>query len=126
MTPIVWYVALRAADRFFVKRGKWPGVNEDGSRADADVVETDADALADEIRAFVSENGAVEAFGDVISNAHAKEIARFGAAELHAVAAVVGGVASQEAVKVLAKQYTPIDHTYLFNGIAATAAVIDV
>ena len=62
----------------------------------------------------------------MLSEDHAKELARFGAAELHSIAAVVGGVASQEAVKVLAKQYTPINHTYLFNGIAGTAAVLEV
>lgn len=113
------YAALRAADRFFVKRGRWPGV------VDAEL-EADAAAVADELRAFVSEAGAADAFGDALSEKHAAEIARFGAAELHAVAAVVGGVASQEAVKVIAKQYTPVNHTYLFNGIAATGAVFEV
>ena len=117
--PVVWYAALRAADRFFVKRGAWPG-------ADGADLAADAAAVADELRAFVTEADCADAFDGVLSEAHAKEIARFGAAELHAIAAVVGGVASQEAVKVLAKQYTPIDHTYLFNGIAATAAIIDV
>jgi len=117
--PVCWYAALRAADRFFVKRGRWPGV------VDAEL-EADTAAVADELRAFVSEAGAADAFGDALSEKHAAEIARFGAAELHAVAAVVGGVASQEAVKVIAKQYTPVNHTYLFNGIAATGAVFEV
>ena len=53
----------------------------------------------------------------------ATEMTRYGAAEVHNVAAVVGGVASQEAVKLLTQQYTPLQHTYVYNGIASTAAV---
>ena len=76
------------------------------------------------VGAFVSESGAAETFDGTLSDAHAREIARYGAAELHCIAAVVGGVASQEAVKIIAKQYAPINHTYIYNGIAATAAVM--
>jgi amyloid beta precursor protein binding protein 1 len=36
------------------------------------------------------------------------------------IAAVVGGIAAQEAVKLITKQYEPLDHTYFFNGISAT------
>ena len=39
------------------------------------------------------------------------------------IAAVVGGVASQEAVKLITGQYVPFDDTYVYNGIASTAGV---
>lgn len=115
--PICWYAGLRAVDRFFVKQGRYPGV-------DAASLAADARALADELRAFVAEAGAAEALGAVLADAHAEELARFGAAELHTVASVVGGVAAQEAVKVIARQYEPVDHTYVFNGIAGLGGVV--
>lgn len=37
--------------------------------------------------------------------------------ELHAVSAVVGSVAAQEAVKLLTKQFVPINNSFVFNGI---------
>jgi amyloid beta precursor protein binding protein 1 len=53
----------------------------------------------------------------------AREVVRYDEAEIHNVAAVVGGVASQEAVKLITGQYVPIDDTYIYNGIASTAGV---
>ena len=46
---------------------------------------------------------------------------RFGATELHNTAAVMGGVASQEIIKVLTHQWVPVNNTFLYNGVAATA-----
>jgi amyloid beta precursor protein binding protein 1 len=52
-----------------------------------------------------------------------RELTRYGNAEIHNIASVVGGVASQEAVKIITGQYLPLDNTYVFNGIAAVAGV---
>ena len=41
-----------------------------------------------------------------IGDEHVTELCRYGAAELHSVALYVGGVASQEVIKVLTHQYT--------------------
>ena len=38
----------------------------------------------------------------------------------------MGGVASQEAVKLITHQYVPINHTWLYNGISSLAAVLEV
>ena len=43
------------------------------------------------------------------------EVCRYGGAELHAMAAFMGGCASQEAIKVLTKQYVPVDNLFIFN-----------
>ena len=61
-----------------------------------------------------------------VSRDHAVEVTRYGAAELHNIAAIVGGVASQEAVKLITHQYVPINHTWLYNGISSLAAVLEV
>lgn len=46
---------------------------------------------------------------------------RYGASEVHAIAAIMGGMAAQEAVKVIARQFLPLDNTVVFNGITSTA-----
>lgn len=42
---------------------------------------------------------------------------RVGDSKLHTVSAFLGGVASQEAIKMLIKQYTPLNHTMIYDGI---------
>jgi amyloid beta precursor protein binding protein 1 len=51
------------------------------------------------------------------------ELTRYGNAEIHTVASVVGGVASQEAVKIITGQYIPLDNTYVYNGIVSVGGV---
>jgi len=63
--------------------------------------------------------------GGWMRRAHAEEAVRWFAAEVHAVAAVVGGVAAQEAVKLITKQYVPINNTYVFNGVASVGGVYE-
>ena len=50
-----------------------------------------------------------------------QELTRYGNAEIHTVASVVGGVASQESVKIITGQYVPLDNTYVFNGIVSVS-----
>ena len=51
------------------------------------------------------------------------EMVRFGAGELHCVAAVVGAVAAQEAIKLLTRQFVPLGGTLVYNAMAATTSV---
>lgn len=50
--------------------------------------------------------------------------ARCGAAEIHSIASFVGGVASQEAIKILTKQYIPIHQTFIYNGLQSICGVL--
>jgi amyloid beta precursor protein binding protein 1 len=54
------------------------------------------------------------------SDDHCAEVVRWGAAELHCVAAVVGGVAAQEATKVLTRAFVPAASTVVYDAIACT------
>lgn len=53
---------------------------------------------------------------------YAKEIIRYGAVEMHNIAAIIGGIAAQEVVKLLVRQCGPLNNTYVFNGIACVGA----
>ena len=54
----------------------------------------------------------------------AAELARAGGAELHNIAALAGGLVAQEVIKVVTKQYIPVDNTCLFDGVLSESAVI--
>ena len=66
---------------------------------------------------------AQRAFDDVV-----RELDRAdgGMAELHNVAAVTGGMVAQEAIKVVTRQYVPVDNTCVFDGVQSRTAVFNV
>ncbi|KAI8806865.1 hypothetical protein BJ742DRAFT_773638 [Cladochytrium replicatum] len=61
--------------------------------------------------------------GSSIGDDHIHEMVRAGASELHSIAAIMGGIASQEIIKVITKQYVPLDNTVICNGVKSTSAV---
>ena len=48
---------------------------------------------------------------------------RCAAGELHVVAAVVGAIASQEAIKLLTGQFVPVGGALVYNAMACTTSV---
>ena len=52
-----------------------------------------------------------------MSRSHAQEIVRYGGGELHTISALIGGIAAQEAVKIVTHQYIPLNNTFVYNGI---------
>ena len=54
------------------------------------------------------------------------ELARAAGTELHNISALTGGMVAQEALKVLMKQYIPIDNTCVFDGITSKTGVFRV
>ncbi|KAH0259249.1 hypothetical protein KCU91_g15315, partial [Aureobasidium melanogenum] len=55
-----------------------------------------------------------------------RELVRAGASELHNIGSLVGGMVAQEVIKVITKQYVPIDNTCIFDGIESKASVLRV
>ena len=52
-----------------------------------------------------------------------KEMHRGFGAELHNIAAFTGGMVAQEVIKVITKQYIPVDNTCVFDGVQSKTAV---
>lgn len=115
-SPLIWYFLVRALTAFISEFKRHPGSIEGSIDDDAQWLLAKAKTLA---------SGSSE-LAELISNDHAKEITRSCEVELHNIAAIMGGVASQEAVKIITHQFLPLNHTYLFNGIAGIAAAYDV
>lgn len=51
----------------------------------------------------------------------AQEVARAQAGELHNISSLMGGMVAQEIIKIITKQYVPIDNTCVFDGIVSRA-----
>jgi amyloid beta precursor protein binding protein 1 len=54
----------------------------------------------------------------------AQEVARANGGELHNIAALTGGMVAQEAIKIITKQYIPIDNTCIFDGITSRTQIL--
>jgi amyloid beta precursor protein binding protein 1 len=109
-TPIVWYLCLRAVDRFQQKHGRWPGTQLNS-------IDSDANEVWANIQVLCKENETDDILPYLCQD-HAIEITKYAGYELHSIAAMIGGVAAQEAVKVITHQYVPLNNTYVYNGIA--------
>jgi len=54
----------------------------------------------------------------------AGEVARAAGGELHNISAAVGGMVAQEMIKIITKQYIPIENTCIFDGIESRCQVL--
>jgi amyloid beta precursor protein binding protein 1 len=61
-----------------------------------------------------------------LDDKYLKELLRFSDSRLHTVSAFLGGVASQESIKLLIRQYTPQNHTFIYDGIHSKSQVFNV
>lgn len=112
------YIILRCIDSFYEQYARFPG--------SGDSVDTEEDAaLLKQILASSS--------GDLLSNISSEisddmlsEIVRTGGEELHCIGAVLGAMASQEAVKLLTCQLVPISGALIYDGINCTTTVFDI
>lgn len=97
-----WYLALRALDWFIQDQSREP--TQDDKESLIKYTESLGKAVAPEI---------------------AEEIIRFCRSELHCISALIGGALSQEAVKLITHQYTPINNTFIYNSVHTTAVVLN-
>ncbi|KAM0348768.1 hypothetical protein ACHAPU_004207 [Fusarium lateritium] len=78
---------------------------------------------ADEIMAFVGKNAPQAAESERYRKT-AQEVERAAGGELHNISAVMGGMVAQEMIKIITKQYVPIDNTCIFDGIDSRCQVL--
>lgn len=79
-------------------------------------------ATADEIIAAIEEVVPGAAGRKSIRDA-AQEVHRAGGGELHNTSAATGGMVAQEIIKIVTKQYVPVDNTCVFDAIGSRCQV---
>jgi len=108
---------LFAAEEFCDARGRWPGDGLDSELAE------DVAILREDLAQVLIKLGLPPNFA---SDDLVQEFGRWGCAELHTIAAIVGGMASMEIVKLLSGQFVPIQNTFLYNGMTSSGTVVDI
>ncbi|KAI8432209.1 hypothetical protein MSG28_004661 [Choristoneura fumiferana] len=53
---------------------------------------------------------------------HVHEMCRYGGAEIHSVSAFLGGCIAQEAIKIITKQYKPVNNLFVYDGASTNTA----
>lgn len=111
----IYYTLLRASDVFYSRYKMYPG-NTDMP------MESDITQVKAIVASLLLEWGLSDC---VIEEDYIHEYCRYGGAELHSVAAYIGGVASQEVIKIITKQYVPINNTYMYNAATSTSSTAE-
>ncbi|KAL1560826.1 NEDD8-activating enzyme E1 regulatory subunit axr1 [Salvia divinorum] len=104
---IGFYILLRAVDRFAANYNSFPALFDCEMDEEISRLKTAAVSLLNDMGCN----------GSTLPEDLINEICRYGAAELHAVASFVGGIASQEVIKLITRQFVPMSGTFIFNGV---------
>ena len=111
---VVYYVLLRAVDRFFTQTNRYPGLYDEQ-------VELDIPAVKGHVHRLLQEWG----LSQQVKDEFVHEMCHYGACEIPSVAALIGGVAAQEVIKVITGQFIPLNNTFIYNAIKQTSVSLD-
>ncbi|CAO3615632.1 unnamed protein product [Cunninghamella echinulata] len=117
-----YYIAFKAADKFYKQHNRYPGTCIDNDEEDEELT-----LLKQQVIIVLQELG-IENTSTLVDAALIKPITnflRFADIETPNLAALVGGLVAQEAIKLITHQYIPINNTCLFNGIASTSSIFE-
>eukprot|EP00300_Choanocystis_sp_HF-7_P017639 c19784_g2_i2.p1 GENE.c19784_g2_i2~~c19784_g2_i2.p1 ORF type:complete len:518 (+),score=137.98 c19784_g2_i2:48-1601(+) len=106
-------IAIWAAETFFATEGRLPGEREASEDETLLLKATCSDLLA---RLGLSTSLANT---DVLG-----EMVRSGSSEIHTMASLMGGIASQEAIKLITHQFVPINNTFVYDGIRGSSVTV--
>ncbi|CAB3402515.1 unnamed protein product [Caenorhabditis bovis] len=107
----IWLLLFRALDRFNTEKGRYPGTNGVPCTIDAFDLKQRVESILKTAKIEDAEKISALIPQDAIG-----EICRFGAAELHVISSLIGGVTAQEVIKLATNQFVPLDNTFVFDG----------
>ena len=119
--PLLWYLCFRACQGFHRAHGRYPGTQIENYLDDVPFLQKEIISTVGHYGLENNELVQQTLLGSSMD--YATEMTRYGQAEIHNIASVLGGVASQEAVKIITGQYVPLNNTYVYNGIASIGGV---
>lgn len=121
-TILGFYLMFRSVEKFYSEFNRFPG------EADVEVGRHDVDInhLRDCLKLVLAEIGAppssvnASVWPDLIEG-----FVVFGGSEIHTVAAFLGGISGQEAIKLITGQFVPVNHTLIYNGITCKVETLN-
>ena len=112
-TEMAVYVLFKACDRYFDANNRFPGEFDSPEDSALDEDEARLRTLVGQTAASLGANKNCVVMDDYVS-----EFLRCGGGELHSTAAFMGGVASQEIIKLITSQFVPVADTLIYDGLA--------
>ncbi|KAI9596629.1 NEDD8-activating enzyme E1 regulatory subunit [Syncephalis fuscata] len=112
------YIMFRASEQFYQRYQRYPGqlINNENSNEDKRAVEEDVFLLTQITNELLALWHITNISPDLLTdNIH--EWCRYGHAELHNIAALMGGITAQEIIKLITHQYIPLNNTCIYNGV---------
>lgn len=112
VSPLTWLILVKAADNFYKGKKRYPGTN-------GVPIYIDAEDLSRRVEQLILETGNTEMLNrakELIPREAIDELCRYGASEPHVLSSIIGGIISQEAIKLATHQYVPVDNTFVFDG----------
>ncbi|XP_041376765.1 NEDD8-activating enzyme E1 regulatory subunit-like [Gigantopelta aegis] len=110
---VVFYVMLRAVDKFYEEFNRYPGWYNDQ-------VEADVARLKTCVGRVLHDWGLTP----TVKDDYIHEMCRYGASELHTVSAFMGGVVAQEVIKIITGQFLPFNNTFIYNAMKQTSSTV--
>uniref|UniRef100_A0A914YHK8 NEDD8-activating enzyme E1 regulatory subunit n=1 Tax=Panagrolaimus superbus TaxID=310955 RepID=A0A914YHK8_9BILA len=110
--PFTWLVLLKALDSFYDGKRRFPGTNGVPRSMDAE----DLCRRLEDLVLKTEDPSLLQNFKTIIPKEAIDEICRYGAAEPHVIASIIGGIVSQEAIKLVTHQYVPVNNTFIYDG----------
>ncbi|MBW0487074.1 hypothetical protein O181_026789 [Austropuccinia psidii MF-1] len=123
-SSLIWYLALKACAQFrSMNNGRYPGAIRGQEQADFD-------SLQQLLTTYLNKHGWTQPLDQGTQlplklEKSLKEIVNSAGAELPQMSALVGGMAAQEALKVITKQYIPLNGTCIIDAIKSCTSVLN-
>ena len=120
-SDLIYYILIRALDRFRSLNGQYPGTCESK-------FETDGFAFKSLLSALLKEYGITEIKFEGQTDEMYITLIRLRAAgaELPSIAALMGGICSQEVIKLITHQYLALNNALIYNGIQSTSCTFQI
>lgn len=103
------YVLLRGAEKFHAEQCRAPGDWEP---------ETDISELKTGVTKLLGEWSC----SPLSKDDHVHEMCRYGGSELHSVSAFMGGCVAQEVIKLVTRQYIPVNNLFIHEATSSNSA----
>lgn len=116
----IWILLFMAVDKFHEAHARFPGGALGSYAEDVPLLKVCLQTTITELQLAESIQGWKTAHPDIDLDDLINECCRFGNSQLHPVAAVMGGVVSQEVLKVVTEQFTPLSNWLVYNAIKST------
>jgi len=106
------YMVMRVLNRF-CNSGRYPFTGQTEDSNDMQRLTTLSEQLIQELGVSMS-----------VPSDYLGELMRSKLNEVHAVASIVGGMCAQEVIKVVTRQFVPVDNVLFFNGMNQTTSTL--